>query len=94
MNPEDKNLQRFANNFNLEHLIKKPTCFNGSPSWIDFIVTNRTAYFKKAFILETGISDFHKLTAVSLKSQILNAPPKQSFTEITKLLMKIASIMI
>ena len=27
MTPEDKNLQLFADPFNLEHLIKKPTCF-------------------------------------------------------------------
>ena len=28
-------------------------------------------------MLETGISDFHRFTAVSLQSQILKAPPKQ-----------------
>ena len=66
--PEDKNLQLFADSFNLEHLIKKPTCFKGPPSCIDLIITNRKAYFKKGCVLETGISDFHKLTAVSLKS--------------------------
>ena len=27
--------------------------------------------------LETGISDFHKLTVFNLKSQILKAPPKR-----------------
>ena len=71
MTPEDKNLQLFADSFNLEHLIKKPTCFKGSPSChlTDIIITNRKAYFKKACILETGKSDFHKLTAVSLKSK-------------------------
>ena len=68
----------FFDYFNLEHLIKKPTCFKGSPSFIDLIVTNRKAYFKKACILETGILDFHKLTAVNLKSQILKAPPKRN----------------
>ena len=26
MAPEDKNLQIFTDSFNLEHLIKKPTC--------------------------------------------------------------------
>ena len=76
---EDKSLQLFADSFNLEHLIKKPTCFKGSPSFIDLIVTNRRAYFKKACILETGILDFHKLTAVNLKSQILKAPPKRNW---------------
>ena len=91
MTPEDKNLQLFADSFNLEHLIKKPTSFKGFPFYLIIfylIITNRKAYFKKECILETGISDFHKLTAVSLKSQIL------SYTEIKKGLMKIASIMI
>ena len=41
MTPEDKHLQLFTDFFNLEHLIKKPTCFKGSPSCIDLIITNR-----------------------------------------------------
>ena len=67
----------FTDFFNLEHLIKKPTYFKGSPSCTDLIITNRKAYFKKVCMLETGIPDFHKLTAVSLKSQILKASPKR-----------------
>ena len=55
----------------------KQTCFKESPSCIDLIITNRKAYLKKACILETGISDFHKLAAVSLKLLILKAPPKR-----------------
>ena len=66
-----------CNSFNLEHLMKKPTCLKGSPSCTDLIITNRKAYFKKTCILETGISDFHKLTVASLKSQILKAPLKR-----------------
>ena len=77
MTPEDKNLQLFADSFNLEYLIKKLTCFKGYPSCIDLIIANKKSYFKKTCVLETGISDFHKLTAVSLKSQILKAPPKR-----------------
>ena len=75
MTPEDKNLQFFADSFDLEHLIKKSTCFKGSPSCIDLIITSKKAYLKKTCILETGISDFHKLTAVTLKSK--KAPPKR-----------------
>ena len=59
------------------NLIKEPTCFKGSPSCIDLIITNRKPYFKKTCLIETGLSDFHKLTVVSLKSQILKAPPKR-----------------
>ena len=69
MTPEDS--------FNLEHLIKTPTCFKGSPSYIDLIITNRKTYFKKVEILETQILDFHKLTAVISKSQISKAPSKR-----------------
>ena len=92
MTPEDKNLQLFADSFNLEHLIKKPGCFKGPPSFIDLIITNRKVYFKKACILETGIWDFHKIAAVSLKSQILKAPPKRKLYRDYKAFDEIASI--
>ena len=76
MTPEDKNLQHFTDTFSLEHLINEPTCFEGKPSCIDLNITNRKSYFKNTCVIVAGISDFHKLTAVSLKSQILKAPPK------------------
>ena len=76
MTPEDTNLQHFTNTFSLEHLINEPTCFNRSPSCIGLIITNRKSYFKNTCVTVTGISDFHKLIAITLKSQILKAPPK------------------
>ena len=57
-------------------MLLENSCFKGSPSCIDLIITNRKSYFKNTCVTVTGISDFHKLTAVSLKSQILKAPPK------------------
>ena len=74
--PEDKNLQHFTDTFSLEHLINEPTCFKGSRSCIDLIITNRKSYFKKTCVTVTGISDFHKLATVSVKSKILKASPK------------------
>ena len=76
MTPEDKNLQHFTDAFSLEHLINESTCIKGSPSCIDLTITNRKSYFKNTCVTATAISDFHKLAAVSLKSQILKAPPK------------------
>ena len=76
MTPEDKNLQYFTNTFSLEHLINEPTYFKGPPSWIDLTIANRKSYFKNTCVTVTEISDFHKLTGVSLKSQILKASPK------------------
>ena len=57
-------------------MLLENSCFKGSPSCIDLIITNRKSYFKNTFVTATGISVFHKLTTVSLKSQILNAPHK------------------
>ena len=80
MTPENKKLQQLLQTLDFEHLRKKPTRFKVSSSCIDLIVANRKAYFdKKTNILETGISDFHKLSAVSLKTQILKTPPKRTF---------------
>ena len=76
MTPEDKNLQHFTDTFSLEHLINESTCFKGSPRCIDLIITNRKSYFINTCVTVTGIFDFHKFTAVNLKSQILKAPPK------------------
>ena len=70
MTPEGKNLELFTNTFSLEHLINEPTCFKGSPGCINLIMTNRKSYFKNTCVTVTGISDFHKLRAVGLKSQI------------------------
>ena len=89
MSPEDKNFQHFTDTFSLEYLINQATCFKGNPSCIDLIITNRKSYFKKTCVTVTGISDFHKLTAVSLKSQILNTPPKIKTYRNYKHLMKI-----
>ena len=76
LTPEDKHLQHFTDTFSLQHLIKEPTCFKGSQSCTDPIVTNSKSNFKNTCVTVTGISDFHKHTAVSLKSQILKAPSR------------------
>ena len=60
--------------FNLGNLIHEATCFKGLPSYIDLIITNRKVYFKHACVKAAWMLDFHKLTAVSLKSQVLKAP--------------------
>ena len=66
---EGKNVN-FTETFSFEHLINEPTSFKGSPGSIDLIITSRKSYLKNACVTVTGIPDF------SLKSQILNAPPK------------------
>ena len=50
--------------YGCKNLIKGSTCFKNpeKPSFIDFIITNRTKLFENFVILETELSDFHKMT--------------------------------
>ena len=43
---------------------------------IDLILTNKPSYFQTTTVIETGISDFHKLTVTVLKSSFRKQEPK------------------
>ena len=68
----------FSEIYNLKNLIKEPTCFKSldNPSCIDLILTNRHNSFQNTKVLETGLSDFHKLTITVLKIAFKKYPPK------------------
>ena len=52
---ENKDLEVFMNAFDLESLIKTPTCFpSTSPSCIDLILTNKKEFFKNSKVFEVG----------------------------------------
>ena len=74
---ENKNLEVFMNAFDLECLIKKPTCFQStSPSCIDLILTNKKEFFKNSNVFEVGISDHHSLIVTALRSQLVKGNAK------------------
>ena len=61
------------NTFDLECLIKKPTCFQpNSTSCIDFILTNKKRFFINSNVFEVGISDCHSLIMSALRNQLVN----------------------
>ena len=62
--PENTYIKRFCDNFDLTNLIKEPTCFKNpeNPPCIDLIFTNRPRGFQNSCAIETGLSDFHKMT--------------------------------
>ena len=66
----DANLKDFCNLYHFKHLIKKPACIKNpeNPKTIDLILTNRPRSFCNSDTLETGLSDFHKLTVTVLKT--------------------------
>ena len=66
----------FCDTHNLNNLIKEHTCYKNpdNPSTIDLILTNRPKCFQNSTTIETGLSDFHKLTITVMKSYY----PKQT----------------
>ena len=70
MEPQENILMGFCECYNLKNLVKEPTCFKNprNPSCIDLILTNRRTMFQNTSVIETGISDHHKLTVTVMKS--------------------------
>ena len=59
----DSNLKDFCNLYLLKNLIKKPTCFKNP---------EKPRSFCNSDTLETGLSDFHKLTVIIPKKVFKN----------------------
>ena len=60
----------FCETYNLQNLVKDPTCYKNpsKPTCIDLILTNFPKSFQHTQTIETGLSDFHKLTLTVLKT--------------------------
>ena len=68
----------FCESYNLKSIIKQPTCFDNpdKPSCIDLILTNRPKSFQSTCVIETGLSDFYRMTVTVLKMHFRKLPPK------------------
>ena len=51
-------------------MINKPTCYKNldRPSCIDLILTNCPRSFQNSCVIETGLSDFHKIAVAVMKT--------------------------
>ena len=68
----------FCAQYDLKNLIKEPTCYKNiiKPTCIDLMLTNRHRSFMSTCTVETGLSDFHKMTITALKTKFKKNPPK------------------
>ena len=75
---EETTMKSFCESYNLTNLIKQPTCFNNpeKPSRIDVILNNRPKPFQTTCVIETGLSDFHRMTVSVLKMHYRKLPPR------------------
>ena len=76
--PTETVMNHFCELYNLRNLVKDPTCFKNpeNPSCIDLILTNRPRSFQCSQVIETGLSDFHKMTVTVMKSYFKKQEPK------------------
>ena len=63
-------MKDFCDIYNLKNLISSPTYFKSveNPTSIDVFLTNRHNCFQNSCVIETGISDHHKMIITVLKT--------------------------
>ena len=68
----------FCDTYNLKNLIKEPTCYKNpnKPSCIDLMLTNKPRSFKHSCVIETGLSDFHRMTVTVMKATFEKLQPR------------------
>ena len=61
-------LENFCDLSNLPNLIHSETCYRkNSKCVIDLILTNKPLHSQKAHVVETGLSDYHKMISTFFK---------------------------
>ena len=75
---DDEALQTFCKFYSLHSLIKQPAYFKNpeNPSCTDLILTNKPRSFQTKCVIETGLSDFHRMTISVPKMNFRKLPPK------------------
>ena len=75
---EDTSIKVFCSNYNLTSMINKPTCYKNpdKPTCIDLILTNCPGSFQNSCVIETGLSDFHKMIVTVMKTSYRKIEPR------------------
>ena len=68
----------FCETYKLLNLVKHPTCFKNpeNPSCIDLLLTNKPLSFQTTTMIETGLSDFHKMVVAVMKIHFPKMKPR------------------
>ena len=70
-------MKDFCYSYGLKSLNKVPTCFKNpeSPSCIDLMLTNNPLSLQSSGVIETGLSDFHKMRVTVMKTTYQKLDP-------------------
>ena len=63
-------MKSFCETYELSRLIKVPACYKKweNPLWIDLLLTSRPKSFQNSSVVETGLSDFRKMTVTVIST--------------------------
>ena len=70
MEVDNNDMKDSCKSYNLKSLVRVPTCFKNPEnlSCIDLILTNSPYSFHSSCVIETGLSDFHKMAVAVMKA--------------------------
>ena len=76
--PNDANMKDFCQIYGCKNIVKDKTCFKNpiNPTCIDLIITNRPKSFQESEVIETKLSDFHKMNLTVMKVFYNKQKPK------------------
>ena len=76
--PKESAMIDFCQPYKMENLINNFTCYKNpnKPTCIDLMLTNKPRFFKNYIALETGLSDFHKMTLTVMRAYFVKQTPK------------------
>ena len=71
----------FCDSYEFKNLIKDATCYKNpeNPSCIDLILTNNSNSFQNSEVIETGLSDFHKMMVTVMKTTFEKLKPNMKY---------------
>ena len=75
---EDSSIKIFCNNYNLTSMINKPNSYLNpdKPTCIHLVLTNCPGSFQNSCVIETGLSDFHKMIVMVMKTSYWKIEPR------------------
>ena len=75
---DDSPMIGFCETYKLPKLAKHPTCFKNpeNPSCIDLLLTNKRQSSQTITVIETGLSDFHKMIVTVMKIHFPKMKPR------------------
>lgn len=75
---DNNDMSVFRDTYGLKSLIKEPTC-NENPKYspcIDLVLTNNPKCFHCSYVVETGLSDFYRMTVSVMKTAFKKFLPR------------------